>query len=144
MYMFSAGKRPQVDMGSLLENMQYARKDSLDSDSSSDLNNDNDSNLSNSASFLILPTACKPSELRRGVGKVAKIVSDSAGIIWIISKKNQFESVWFNREKTFKYGFNLYNKKLDECLKEGEHIQERAQIVTSINSATHHIYICVQ
>ena len=114
-------------MGSLLENMQYARKDSLDSSSSSsDLNNDNDNRyLSNSASFLILPKNVSPTELRRGVGKVAKIVSDSAGIIWLLSKTNHLESVWFNREKTFKYGYNLHNKRLDDCLKEGEVLKQR-------------------
>ena len=114
-------------MGSLLDPsvQQFsARKDSLDSSSSSDLNNENDI-LSNSSSFLILPTASKSTELKRGVGQVAKIVSDSTGIIWWItkanhSKANHYQSVWFHRNNTFKYGYNLHNKKLDECLREGK------------------------
>ena len=118
-----SGKRPQVDMGSLLDpsiQQLTARKDSLDSSSSSDLNNENDNGLSNSSSFLILPTAGKPTGLRRGVGQVAKIVSQETGIIWWISKANHHQSVWFHRNKTFKYGFNLANKRLDHYLSEGE------------------------
>ena len=74
------GKRPQVDMGSLLDNSSattaigqssWTRKDSLESSSSSDLDLD--------SSFLILPSAGKPTGLHRGVGMIAKLVSESTG-----------------------------------------------------------------
>ena len=73
------GKRPQVDMGSLLDNSSattaigqssWTRKDSLESSSDS---SDQDE------SFLILPSAGKPTGLHRGVGMIAKLVSESTG-----------------------------------------------------------------
>ena len=70
------GKRPQVDMGSLVDNTSQTpscitnRKDSLDSSSSSDLNTDQDVMSSSFSSFLILPSAGKPAGLLRGVGMI--------------------------------------------------------------------------
>lgn len=81
------GKRPQVDMGSLLDNSSattaigqssWTRKDSLESSDSSDMNSDQDP-FSLSRSFLILPSAGKPTGLHRGVGMIAKLVSESTG-----------------------------------------------------------------
>ena len=72
------GKRPQVDMGSLLDNSSattaigqssWTRKDSLESSSSED----------SFSSFLIFPSAWKPTGLHRGVGMIAKLVSESTG-----------------------------------------------------------------
>ena len=43
-----------------------------------------------------------------------------SGVVWWVNKANHFESVWFHRNKVFKYGYNLHNKRLEECLKEGD------------------------
>ena len=83
------GKRPQVDMGSLLDNSSatataieqssWTRKDSLESSSSSDMNTDQDVMSNSFSSFLILPSAGNPTGLHRGVGMIAKLVSESTG-----------------------------------------------------------------
>lgn len=112
------GKRPQVDPNNLESLPTLSRKDSLDSSSSSDLNTED--SCSNSGSFLILPTSGKLHGIVKGTGMVAKIVSANAGVIWWVRRSNHFESVWFEGCKLFKYGENLANKKLSECIREGK------------------------
>ena len=82
---------------------------------------------SGGAAFLILPSAGKPAEIFRGIGMIAKVVSDSTGIIWWLRKPNHYKSVWFHRQKTFKYGLNLHDKSLQDCVKEGKN-KETASI----------------
>ena len=98
------------------------RKDSIDNDSSSssDANEETIAGSSGGAAFLILPSAGKPAEIFRGIGMIAKVVSDSTGIIWWLRKPNHYKSVWFHRQKTFKYGLNLHDKSLKDYVKEGE------------------------
>ena len=91
------GKRPQVDMGSLLDNSSattaigqssWTRKDSLESSSSS--SSDHLESFKNDcqsqSSFLILPSAGKPTGLHRGVGMIAKLVSESTGNVDHLSR----------------------------------------------------------
>ena len=102
------------------------RKDSIDNDSSSSSEaNEAETNASSSAgaAFLILPSAGKPAEILRGIGKIAKVISDNTGIIWWLRKPNHFKSVWFHGPKTFKYGLNLHDKSLQDCVKEGKNIR---------------------
>ena len=105
------------------------RKDSIDNDSSSssDANEETIAGSSGGAAFLILPSAGKPAEIFRGIGMIAKVVSDSTGIIWWLRKPNHYKSVWFHRQKTFKYGLNLHDKSLQDCVKEGKN-KETASI----------------
>jgi hypothetical protein len=55
----------------------------------------------------------------KGVGMIAKIVSDRSGVIWWVKKHNQLQSVWFMASKTFLFGTNLSGKNLTEILHEG-------------------------
>ena len=95
-----------------------------DSTSSSETNEEMIANSSGGAAFLILPSAGKPAEILRGIGMIAKVVSDNTGIIWWLRKPNHYKSVWFHRQKTFKYGLNLHDKSLRECVKEGKWVFE--------------------
>jgi len=126
------GNRPQVDTqrldspttltGENAGSGSNLRKDSLDNDStsSSETNEEMIANSSGGAAFLILPSAGKPAGVLRGIGMIAKVVSDNTGIIWWLRKPNHYKSVWFHRQKTFKYGLNLHDKSLRECVKEGD------------------------
>jgi len=126
------GKRPQVDTQHLESQTTTAgentasgsnvRKDSIDNDStsSSEANEETTASSSGGAAFLILPSAGKPAGVFRGIGMIAKIVSDNIGIIWWLRKPNHYKSVWFHRQKTFKYGLNLHDKSLREYVKEGD------------------------
>ena len=56
----------------------------------------------------------------KGVGMIAKIVTDRSGVIWWVKRPNQFESVWFMAAKTFLFGTNLTGRNLNEILHEGK------------------------
>jgi hypothetical protein len=126
------GKKPSVDAqrlespttsaGENASSGSNVRKDSLDnaSTSSSETNEEMIANSSGGAQYLILPSTGKPAEVFRGIGMIAKVVSDSIGIIWWLRKPNHYKSVWFHRQKTFKYGLNLHDKSLREYVKEGD------------------------
>jgi hypothetical protein len=79
-----------------------------------------DESCSNSGSFLILPTSGRGTGVFRGVGMVAKIVSENTGILWWVRRSNHYESVWFHASKTFKNGSNLAETRLPDALKEGK------------------------
>ena len=65
----------------------------------------------------------------KGVGMIAKIVSDRSGVIWWVKKHNQLQSVWFMASKTFLFGTNLSGKNLTEILHEGESVQLTSMLV---------------
>ena len=55
----------------------------------------------------------------RGIGVIARIITEKTGIVWWLKSKNNFQSVWFEASKTFLYGANLADKNLYEVFKEG-------------------------
>ena len=59
------------------------------------------------------------SNVIKGVGMIAKIISDRSGVIWWVKRPNQFQSVWFMASKTFLFGTNLTGRNLNEILHEG-------------------------
>ena len=68
-------------------------------------------------------------DLVKGVGMVAKIVNEKAGVIWWVKSFNQFHSVWFTSNKTFLFGTNLANKNLALLLSEGESLEKTISTV---------------
>ncbi len=114
------GKRPQIDPSTYehAPTLASTRKDSLDSSSSSDLNGDE--SCSNSGSFLILPTSGRANEFIKGYGVIAKIISETTGLLFWYRRQNILESVFFTGNKTFKFGTNLGKKSLLTSLNEGK------------------------
>ncbi len=101
-----------------------SRKGSVDSSSSSDAASDDTFNASadSGGAFLIIPSSANKNQVEviRGVGMIAKIMSEDSGVIWWLRRPNHSLSVWFEAKKTFKYGFNLCDQNLYDYVKEGE------------------------
>lgn len=115
-----------IDCGGLFESRTTSRKGSVDSSSSSSAGvDDNSLNHSSNGSFLIIPSylSSKQSEVFRGIGMIAKLIDDTSGVIWWVRKPNHYSSVWFHAHKTFKFGYNLYNKSLPDYVKEGNFLR---------------------
>lgn len=111
------GKRPS-NVESTFKNMSL-RRGSCDSSSDSEYYNTHHSTGEEYAVSSYGHKHTNP-DIVEGVGMIAKIVNDKAGVIWWVKSHNQFHSVWFTSNKTFLFGNNLANKNLSSILKEGD------------------------
>ena len=112
------GKRPHVESTFKAMNNSSLRRGSCDSSSDSEHYNTHHSNPGEE--YIAYGNKPTNPDIVKGVGMIAKIVNDKAGVIWWVKSHNQFHSVWFTSNKTFLFGTNLANKSLSEILKEGK------------------------
>jgi len=124
------GKRPAVE--STFKNAQLSqqvRRGSCDSSSDSEYYNTHHS----TEEYIAYGHKHTNPDIVEGVGMIAKIVNDKAGVIWWVKSYNQFHSVWFTSNKTFLFGTNLANKSLSDIFREGDPVSIVAEKANSLN-----------
>jgi len=126
------GKRPHVESNFKTQQStggsNLVRRGSCDSSSDSE----HVSGAETYVSFTGGPHKHSNPDIVRGVGMIARIVNEKAGVIWWVKSHNQFHTVWFTSNKTFLFGDNLASTSLSDVFKEGDPVSIVAEKANSL------------